>query len=388
MTGPHVLYVIDSVVPGGAERSLAAMAPHLVARGVRLDVAYLKDRPGLQAELAAAGAELHCLDGSGGRAGWARRATRLARRRRPDLIHTTLFEGDIAGRVAAVATRTPVVTSLVNVNYGPEHYGDPALRRWRLAADQLADAASARSVRRFHAVAQTVADTLSRRLRLDPRRIDVIPRGRDLRTLGARSPARSAAARRALGVVDGERIVLAVARQEQAKGLDVLLHAMVGVDPPARLVVAGREGNHTPLLLRLVDELGLRGRVTFLGERSDVADLLCAADLFVLPSRREGLPGSLLEAMALVTPAVASDLPQVREVVDDTSAWLVAPEQPTALAETLTGALRDTEAAAAKASLAHRRFVEHFTIETCTDRMVTFYRIALAEQSGRSRLRP
>jgi glycosyltransferase involved in cell wall biosynthesis len=377
-----VLYVIDSVVPGGAERSLAAIAPHLISRGVALDVAYLKDRAGLQPELAAAGARLHCLDGPGGRVGWAWRASICVGAVRPDLVHTTLFEADIAGRVAAAARRTPVVSSLVNVNYGPDHYGDPSLRRWRLAADQLADAATARVVRRFHAVSGTVASLLGHRLRLDPTRIDVIPRGRDPATLGVRTLARRAHARAALGVTPRAPVVLAVARQEHPKGLDVLLRALPSVAaawPEVVLLVAGREGNQTSDLRRLIGELGVNDRTRLLGERSDVADLLCAADVFVLPSRREGLPGALLEAMALEAPAVASDIPQVREVVSEDTAWLVRADDPQSLSLAMQSALADDEGRARRAAAARRTFEERFTIDVCADRMIGFYRRSLGD---------
>ena len=127
----HVLYVIDSLDrPGGAEQALAAMAPPLVAAGVRLDIAYLTERPGFQDDLRAAGAEVFPVIESD-----RRRRTRglasLVRERRPDLVHTTLYEADLAGRVAATMTRTPVVSSLVNVAYGPEHRNAPASRRSR-----------------------------------------------------------------------------------------------------------------------------------------------------------------------------------------------------------------------------------------------------------------
>src|SRR5256885_15159329 len=113
----RVLYVIDSLGPGGAEASLVALARLYPARGVELEVAYLQDRPGLQEALAATGARLTPLAGPGGRHGWVRRAAALARDRRPDLVHTTLFEADIAGRLAGASARVPIVSSIVNVGY-------------------------------------------------------------------------------------------------------------------------------------------------------------------------------------------------------------------------------------------------------------------------------
>ena len=147
----RVLYVIESLAPGGAETSLAALAGLYPDHGVELEVAYLHERPGLQKQFQAAGARLTSLAGPGGRRRWVRRAAELIRDRRPDLVHTTLFEADVAGRLTAASTRTPVVTSLVNVRYGPEHRDDPGVRLPQLLAAQFADMATARVVRRFRA---------------------------------------------------------------------------------------------------------------------------------------------------------------------------------------------------------------------------------------------
>jgi hypothetical protein len=106
----RVLYVIDDLGAAGAERSLAAMAPHYGDRGIRLDVAYLRETHGVgvRPDLETAGARLFSLVGSGGRVGWARRAHRLIAAERPDLVHTTLFESDLAGRAGAAAIEAEV----------------------------------------------------------------------------------------------------------------------------------------------------------------------------------------------------------------------------------------------------------------------------------------
>ena len=116
------------------------MAPAYVRRGVELDVAYLVDRPGVHGDLEAAGARLFSLDGAGGRAGWAWRAERLIAALRPDLVHTTLFEADVAGRIGAGVAGVPVVSSLVNVAYGADHAATPGVRRWKVHGAKLVDA--------------------------------------------------------------------------------------------------------------------------------------------------------------------------------------------------------------------------------------------------------
>jgi glycosyltransferase involved in cell wall biosynthesis len=378
----HVLYVIDSLVPGGAERSLAAMAPHLVAGGIRLEVATLSERPGVEAELEAAGVRLHRLAGPGGRAGWVGRTRRLIREVRPDLVHTTLFEADQAGRVAAVLARTRVVSSLVNVAYGPEQQRSGGVGALKLGAVRLLDALTARPVVRFHAVSEHVADVMAERLHLRRSRVEVVPRGRDPELLGERTPGRREQARARLGVEQGQPVVLAVGRQEPQKGFDTLLEAVPRVAaavPGARFFVAGREGTQTPRLREIQERLGLGDAVRFLGARPDVYDLLCAADVFAFPTRWEGMPGAILEAMALGAPIVASDVPPVREAVSDgVSARLVPPGEPEALALAIAATLEDPAGAAGRAARARAEFEARFTIRRAADGMVAFYQHALA----------
>jgi glycosyltransferase involved in cell wall biosynthesis len=382
----RILYVIDSLTAAGAERSLASMAPGYVDRGIELEVAFLHDRPGVQADLEAAGARLYSLAGPGGRLGWVRRSRRLVASRRPDLVHTTLFEADVAGRIAAGLARVPVVSSLVNVAYGAQQAVVPGVPRWKVRGAQLLDAATARRVVRFHAITRHVADVMARRLHVPRDRIEVIPRGRDPERLGRRDPQRRARARAGLGVAGGAPLVLAAARQEHQKGLDVLLEALPGVlasHPDARLLLAGRDGNQTPLLLATATRLGLDGRVAFLGPRDDVADLLCAADVVAIPSRWEGLSNVLIEAMAMEAPVVASDLPILEDAVgDDDLVRLVRPGDAEQLAAAISATLHDPAGAAERAGRAHRRFMERFTIDNVVDQMAGFYRRALAG-SGR-----
>jgi glycosyltransferase involved in cell wall biosynthesis len=387
--GVRILYLIDSLGPGGAERSLAAMAPAYVSQGVELEVGYLVDRPGVHAELEAAGARLFALHGPGGRAGWAWRAERLIASRRPALVHTTLFEADVAGRIGASLARVPVVSSLVNVAYGADHAATPGLRRWKVQGAQLVDAATARRVVRFHANTRHVADVMAPRLRVPRDRLEVIPRGRDPERLGRRDPERRARVRAGLGVGQEAPLLLAVARHEHQKGLDALLEALPGVlgrVPGARLVVAGRDGNQTPLLRATVGRLGLERAVGFLGPRDDVADLLAAADTVVIPSRWEGLSNVLIEAMALEAPVVASDLPTLHDAVADLdTARLVPPDDPARLAAAILANLEDPASARLRAGRARERFLQHFTIDRVVDQMLGFYDRALTRSvAGRA----
>ena len=356
-------------------------APLLRQRGVALAVGVLSGEGGLATELAAAGIPPMSLGGPGGRLGGVRRLRDLVREFRPDVIHTTLFASDIVGRAAALVERVPTVSSLVNASYGADQAAEPGVGKATLRKRRVADATTARLVRRFHAVSESVADVAARELHLKRKRIDVVPSGRDETRLGRRTPGRRQHARRALGLDDGDLLLLAVARHDYQKGLDVLLAGFPAVReavPRARLVIAGHEGRQTAVLRALRDQGGLTDVVQFLGTRMDVPELLCAADAFVFPSRWEGMSGAVLEAMAMEAPIVASDIPSVREAVaGEAGAVLVARERPDLLARAIVEALADPAGCAVRAAASRRRFLETYTSGRMAEGMLRFYERAL-----------
>ena len=365
----RILFVIDSLRIGGAETSLLSMVPSLRNLGAEVHVAYLRDRTALAPGFVQAGATLHPIALGRNRVRQLTALRRVIRTLRPDLVHTTLYEADILGRVAARSTRTRVVSSLVGQTYSKVHFSNPAVSRSKLRAAQLLDATTARLASGFHAVSQPIADAMERRLRLPHGRMVVIPRGRSIDLLGASTPERRAAARATVGVDDHTILLLAVARHEHEKGLDFLLHAVSKLDGKEdwRLLIAGSEGRSTPLLKEIA---GADHRITFLGQRVDVADLLCAADVFVLPSRTEGFPGVVLEAMALGCPIIASDLPEVRQVSEIARfAELVSCGDVDRLAALLTAVINDPSSSRVRARPGVEVFRDTYTIETVTSQM-------------------
>jgi glycosyltransferase involved in cell wall biosynthesis len=152
------------------------------------------------------------------------------------------------------------------------------------------------------------------------------------------------AVRAAEGVDAGTPCLLVVASLVHRKGIDVLLKALArlasdGLEPV--LWIAG-EGEEHSNLERLSTRLQLTKQVRFLGQRDDVADLIQASDLVVLPSRLEGLGVAALEAMALGRPVVASNVGGLAEAIDDEhTGLLVPPEDPAALAAALARLTQD-----------------------------------------------
>ncbi len=375
----RALLVINGLGTGGAERSLAELLPGLVAAGIAPTVACLFERvEGVQDHVLEDDFDVRFIPG-----GWRRSVRalrRLIRAERPDIVHTTHFESDVAGRIAAWGTGSKVLTSLVNTTYDPVRLEDPDIKAARLASVKAIDGWTARHLTtHFHAITETVKQAAVSALRVDPTRITVIPRGRDPERLGRPAPDRRREARARLGLSDEQQVLLNVARQEFQKGQAYLLEAFVALleeHPNLILLVAGREGHSSDALQRWLHERpSLEGSIRFLGHRDDIPELLAAADVFVFPSLYEGLGGSLIEAMALGVPIVSSDLPAVREVLDEgRNALLVPPAAPAALARAIGRLLDDPGMRRTFGAHGRRIFEERFSLASSTERMVELYR--------------
>jgi glycosyltransferase involved in cell wall biosynthesis len=204
----------------------------------------------------------------------------------------------------------------------------------------------------------------------------VVPNGVDARRFVPAGPAERAGLRARLGLPADEVVALFVGRLERRKGLDILLAAWADLvrrgDAP-RLLIAG-PGEMGPWA-REARERDLQALVTFLGGRTDVADLYRAADLLVFPSRAEGLPNAVLEAMASALPVVATDVAGNREAVGDDgkAGWLVPAEDPAALAEAVATLTASPALRRDLAAVARERILERFDIDRVGPKYLSLY---------------
>lgn len=374
-----VMYAIDSLHGGGAETSLIEMAAPLAQRGVQLSIVTLvADDSALSERAASLGLRPRRM---GGRTwlGMTLALRRELRRAKPDVLHTSLLSSDLCGRVAALGVGVPVVTSLVNSSYGPEHRRGSRYGAWAVRGVQALDALTSRRTDVFHAISNDVAAVMRRRLCLPAERIVVVYRGRDGERLGRRSPARRARVRAALGISETAPLVLAVGRLDRQKGIDVALRAFARLRatlPDAEMIVAGRDGNASDEVHRIAREVpGVR----LLGHRPDAADLMSAADCLLFPSRWEGLGGTLIEALALELPIVTSDLGPIREVLGEVPWPRVAVEDHAGLSDALLAVLRGELPVAEIAASGRRRFEALFTVGAAAEGMSQLYARALEE---------
>jgi glycosyltransferase involved in cell wall biosynthesis len=224
---------------------------------------------------------------------------------------------------------------------------------------------AARLSRAVVGVSQNTADTLATSLRLARSRVQVIPNGIEPKAGDRR------AGREAFGVGDDERVVLAVGNLYPVKGHDTLVRAAAALStysdlPPWRVFIAGRGDQEQPLRA-LIAAHNLEGRVSLLGLRDDIADLLAGADIFAMPSRLEGLPLAVLEAMLAKRPVVCSQVGGMPDLLEHGRLGaLVPPEDPDALAGALRGIMRQYDEASRVAEAAFDTIFETYSADAMT----------------------
>lgn len=316
----RLLLVIDLLFWAGAETQLRHLAIGLRRRGHQVTLLAVNDITSHVADLEGAGVELVKLR-AGGRLAKLRAMPALIRAaRRADLVHCTGWDASLWGRLAAIAARRPVVVT--------EHTAGRAFQVSRSGASrERLIALHNRLLDRFTAATVVVARSQVELLESEGVRsqsIVHVPNAVPLAELRERAaaPLRGAA----LGVPEGARVVVQVARFEPQKGQPVTLRAVAQLRErlgDVRAVFAGA-GGEEERVRREATDMGADW-ANFLGSRDDVPALLAMADVAVLPSTAEALPMSLIEAMAVGTPVVATDVGDVRWLLRTVGGGLCVP---------------------------------------------------------------
>ncbi len=298
--------------------------------------------------------------------------TRLIRETDADVIHAHEFSSNVSGSVAARWTGRAVVATV----HGKEYIAS-RLRR-RLACRWVG-----RSCDRMVSVSGTIGRFLAESAGVPPEKLQTIYNGID--TLKYVQGDAGEDLRRELGVAPGAPVVGAVGSLYPVKGHTYLVQAMAQIAKqlPSVMCLLIGHGHLRATLEREVKVLGLERHVKFLGYRSDVPRLLGALDLFVLPSLSEGLPLSLLEAMATGRPVVATDVGGNPEVVQDgATGYLVEPRRPDLLADRILELLMDPGRGKAMGVRARATVHERFGVERMVREYERLFREIVAARLG------
>lgn len=346
-------YITPSGI-GGAEIHVATLAEKLRERGHEVLVICPRGRP-LLAELEARGLPVRAPRTFGKLDPLTlARLTCWFRRLRPHVIHTHLSTASLLGSAAARLAGLPTVATVHGLNS-------------RTCFTRATHIIAVSNAVRQHLVGQGLPED----------RITVIHNGVDLKLLSR--PYDRAGLRRAWGLPPSAPLLVTVGRLVPEKGHRDLLHAFgrLARHPEwrdLRLLVVGA-GVLLPSLEAEAEARGLSDRVIFAGFQRDVPPFVQAADIFVLPSLREGLSLSALEAMALAKPVVACRVGGTPEVVvEGETGLLVSPANSEELAQALDRLLRAPDQARAMGEAGARRVRDAFDLEQMVSKIEGIYR--------------
>jgi len=241
---------------------------------------------------------------------------------------------------------------------------------------RMFEAIDRRVVRSAEAVV-VVSDVLRAQLLeagVPPERIHEVPNGVNADRIAAAAHEGRASVRAALGLADEVPLVLVLGRLSPEKGQDTAIDAFAALGrEDVRLLLVGDGASREALELRAASH-DLSGRVLFAGWRDDPWACLGAADLFLLPSRSEGLPLALLEALATGVPVVATRVGAVAEVLEDGGCGLVIePDEAADMTSAIRTVLDDEEGARARANRGARRVREAYSVGAQARRLEAIY---------------
>lgn len=307
--------------------------------------------------------------------GRAMRWFRFLRRHRDALLHVHHTYPAADRYLVPLAHLAGVRAVVVTEHLGGQAHsaGQRLLKRWERSRSDVTVAVSA-----------DVARSLTEAFEIAPELIEVVMNGVEAPPVPAPPDAR-ARLRAAWDVPADARVWLCVARLEAQKGLDLLVEAWALLPAPRPYLVVVGGGSLAADLERWVAERGLGASVRLVGPARDARELYAAADGFALCSRWEGMPLTLLEAMAAGLPCVVTDVGGVAEVSDRGRAALVVPaENPRAFADSVLEIERDPQAARALGERGARRVLERYSERRMVDAYEAVYERALriAHQAG------
>lgn len=299
----------------------------------------------------------------------------LIRKHNVDIVHTHLVEPTWVGLTAAKLTGRAVVIT--------RHHSDAVyrvknpLKRWaHLTIERCCRAAADHII----APAVGVRRCLLEREGTDPSRITLIPYGQDARRFDAVTDTAAARVRHELGM-EGTPAVACISRLVPQKGHVYLFEALSLLKkefPHVSLYLAG-DGPHRRELEDAARTLGVAGRVRFLGWRDDALEIMAAADVVAHPSLTEALSSTLIEALMLAKPIVATDVSGVRDTLDGYGTIIPAASY-TAMADALRSTFMNLERAKQLAAGGRARILEKMSASTAAEAHVGVYEAVMGRR--------
>jgi len=369
----RILFLSTSMGMGGADSQLLSAAQELRRRGHEIFIISMTPLGPMGLEARKVGLFTESLQmrrGIPDPRGLLRLA-RFVRSWRPDVVHSHMVHANLLARAVRFLAPVPALVSTIhNINEGG---------RARMAAYRLTNGL----VDHMTIVSEAAANRFVEDRIVPQRLLRVIPNGVNIDHYRKVPPEIRESLRRLLGLT-GSFVWLAVGRFETAKDYPNMLRAFARVRErraEAHLLLVGR-GSLQEETEALVGELGLADSVRFLGVRSDIPEVMSAADGYVLSSAWEGMPMVLLEAAAAGLPTVATRVGGNHEVVrDGETGFLVPPGDDAALAEAMLKLMAlPVSERRAMGDAGHHHVRSHYGLGRVAERWEELYREVLARK--------
>lgn len=383
----HVLCITDTYVGGcaGSERFLQRLSQGLAARGVVFTILQLTTREAIphrsgtldpDGRIRVLTCPVQRVYGPAGIRAW-RQAAALLKGSRVDIVQSMHEKADIlnallprfGGRHAKISSRR-----------------DMGFKKGRVL--RLLFRSINGRFDRIVAPSAAIIESLRLEGQRAAARLEVIHNGTDLDRFSPMGAAARGARRRALGIGEDEIVFVCVGNLKAVKGHTHLLAAFARVAAGlerCRLLLVG-EGELGEELRRETEQLGLGGRVRFLGRREDVEHILAAGDVLVLASLSEGLSNALVEGAAAGLPVVATRVGGNAEIVEDGRSGLLVPAGDSrALADAMLRMASSEQMRQAMGMRARRRALEGFSLEAMLDGYLRLYEGLAPGQASQGR---
>jgi len=361
----RVLHIIDSLHLGGAQEVVLNLATCGSSR-FHHEVATMHGRGIYWDRLRQAGVKVHSLSPHKLLPFYLASIPWRLLADRPDILHCHLIPSNIIAKPLGALLGVPVV-----INHDHTNDTRRADSRLLLALDRFANRFASHIV----AVSASCRDFLITRESIPASDVTLVPNAIDLRRFSP-AAARRDQARVELGLPAFARVVAGVGRLNPQKNFSLFLDVAAQLAPrfpDLHFLLAG-DGPEEKMLREKAAALGIADRVTFSGYVADTRLVYLAADVLLMPSRYEGLPMTLLEAMAMGLPVVASQLDGIAEVISDgREGFLVPSDDASLFVERTAALLQDAELSSRIAQNARAKIEASFSVERMTSAVEEIY---------------
>jgi len=363
----RVLHVIDSLHLGGAQEVVLNLATCGDRESFRHEVATMHGHGVYWDRMRERGIPLHSLSPHKLLPWYAASLPALLRRSQFDLLHCHLIASNIFAKPVGALLGLPAI---INHDHTNDDYR--ASQRVRLALDALSN----RFATHLIAVSDSCRRFLIQREGVPPEKISLVQNAIDLRRFSRSSGSRDGARSR-LGLPHDAIVVAGVGRLNPQKNFSLFLRIarQVTSDHPGVVFLLAGHGPEEDMLKSLAGELGIADRVVFAGYVADTRQVYLSADILLMPSLFEGLPMTLLEAMAMELPVVASALDGMVEVIDQANdGFLVPSGSLEGFASTLSRLIRNPGLRAQVGSAASKKMEARFSASRMCAEVESIYR--------------